>query len=212
MDSLEETASFSTELSPQEIIRNDQQKRIVSSMEENRKRMDEEAVGYSTKRPQLELSPSKSLTIVSSTSLNDVSALQTQIETKAEKSSIPIGLFTKFYESSQYSYVANSWIAINHNLNLTAEQIQRAIVIPYLICTSSIAGYALGQIIPMPQILGYNSHPIPQPFFLTTNKLEQRTGDDYAFWLNRHNRNYGYHYLTTGDIVNCFKYFFRIWY
>ena len=75
MDSLEETASFSTELSPQEIIRNDQQKRIVSSMEENRKRMDEEAVGYSTKRPQLELSPSKSLTIVSSTSLNDVSAL-----------------------------------------------------------------------------------------------------------------------------------------
>ena len=144
--------------------------------------------------------------------LNDVSALQTQIETKAEKSSIPIGLFTKFYESSQYSYVANSWIAINHNLNLTAEQIQRAIVIPYVICTSSIAGYALGQIIPMPQILGYNEYPIPQPFFLTTNKLEQRTGDSYAFWINRHNRNYGYHYLSTTDIVNCFKYFFRIWY
>ena len=75
MDSLEETASFSTELSPQETIRNDQQKRIVSSIEENRKRLDEEAVDYSTKRPQLELSPSKSLTIVSSTSLNDVSAL-----------------------------------------------------------------------------------------------------------------------------------------
>ena len=144
--------------------------------------------------------------------LADVSKLQTQIEAKAEKSSIPVGLFTKFYESPKYSFVSSSWVTIDHNLGLTNTQIQRAVVIPYLICTSSIAGYALNQIIPMPQIIGYNEYPVPQPYFLTSNKFEQRTGDSYAFWLNRQDRSYGHHFLTTTDIVNCFKYFFRIWY
>ena len=64
----------------------------------------------------------------------------------------------------------------------------------------------------MPQIIGYNEYPIPQPYLLTSNKFEQRTGDSYAFWLNRQDRSYGQHFLTTTDIVNCFKYFFRIWY
>ncbi len=145
--------------------------------------------------------------------LADISTLQTQMALKAEKTELPqSSLFTHFYESGQYEFTASSFITITHNLNLTDSQIQKAIVIPCLICTSSIAGYSVGQIIHLPTIDAYNEYPIPQPYILASKTLTQRTGDSYAFWINRYNRSYGKHFVTTTDITANFKYFFKLWY
>ena len=121
-------------------------------------------------------------------------------------------LFSHFYESSQYEYVIKSFVTINHNLGLTNDEIKKAFVVPCLICTTEVAGYSLNQIIPQANILAYASYPIPQPYILSKNTFTQRTGDSYAFWINRYNRNYSYHYITTSDITKCFRYFVRIWY
>ena len=103
--------------------------------------------------------------------------------------------------------------SINHNLNLTADQIKKAIVMPCLICTKSVAGYALGQIFPMPSPEGYSGqHNIPTPFVLAAKTFTQRTGYNYAFWFHRSDSSYSYHYLSAGDVTGCFKYFIRIWY
>lgn len=145
--------------------------------------------------------------------LSDISTLQSQMALKAEKTELPqSSLFTKFYQSGQYEFAASSYLTINHNLNLTDAQIQKAIVVPCLICTSSIAGYSVGQIIQLPTIDAYNEYPIPQPYILASKTLTQRTGDSYAFWINRYNRSYGKHYVTTTDITAHFKYFFKLWY
>lgn len=145
--------------------------------------------------------------------LSDIAVLQTQIEQKADKSEIPTTpLFSNFYESEIYEYTPESFINIAHNLNLTTEQIKRAKIVPCLICTSSVAGYALGQIIEMQTPIGYDSYPTPLPYFLNENTFVQRTGGVYAFWIHRLNTSYGYHYLSSNDSNKCFKYFVRIWY
>ncbi|MBR2526849.1 hypothetical protein IKE67_10350 [bacterium] len=146
--------------------------------------------------------------------LSDISTLQTQMANKAEKSELPqSSLFTHFYESGQYEFTTESFITINHNLNLTADQIKKAIVIPCLICTKAVAGYALGQIFQMPTTEGYSGqYSIPTPFVLAAKKFTQRTGYNYAFWFHRSDSSYSYHYLSAGDVTGCFKYFIRIWY
>lgn len=146
--------------------------------------------------------------------LSDISTLQTQMANKADKSELPqSSLFSHFYESGQYEFTTESFITINHNLNLTADQIKKAIVIPYLICTASVAGYSVGQIIPLPTPEGYSgNYNIPTPYILAAKKLTQRTGYNYAFWIHRSNTSYSYHYLSATDITACFKYFFRLWY
>lgn len=145
--------------------------------------------------------------------LADISTLQIQMELKAEKSELPqSSLFSHFYESSQYEFTTESFITITHNLNLTTDQIKKAKIVPCLICTSSIAGYALGQIFEMPTPMGYSEYPIPLPFVLSAKNFTQRTGYNYAFWIHRSDSSYGYHYLSSTDIKKCFKYFLRIWY
>lgn len=146
--------------------------------------------------------------------LSDISNLQTQMALKAEKTELPqSSLFTHFYESGQYEFTTESFITITHNLNLTADQIKKAIVMPCLICTASVAGYSLGQIFPMPSPEGYSGqHNIPTPFVLSAKTFTQRTGYNYAFWFHRSNSTYGYHYLAAGDVTSCFRFFIRIWY
>ena len=144
--------------------------------------------------------------------LSDISALQTKVNKLSGAGGGGGNLFKNFYKSNQYDFAAKSFITIEHNLGLSEEEIERAMIVPCLICTTSVAGYSLGQIIELPTILAYASYPIPQPYSLYEDSFVQRTGDNYAFWINRYNRSYGYHYLTTSDVVNCFKYFVKIWY
>jgi len=121
-------------------------------------------------------------------------------------------LFSHFYQSSQYEYTNKSYITINHYLGLTDDEIKKAFVVPCLICATSVAGYEVNQIIPQANIFAYANYPIPQPYFLYKNSFTQRTGDNYAFWINRYDRSYSYHYITSADITKCFRYFVRIWY